>query len=49
LKRHVDNGGDPVGEHVAERSAPTVTELCERFIEEHVTKQRPTPSAITAP
>jgi integrase len=41
LKRHVDNGGDPVGEHVAERAAPTVAELCARFLEEHVAKQRP--------
>jgi integrase len=41
LKRHVDNGGDPVGEHTAERAAPTVADLCDRFIEEHVAKQRP--------
>jgi integrase len=41
LKRHVDNGGDPVGEHAAERAAPTVADLCERFIAEHVGKQRP--------
>jgi integrase len=41
LKRHVDGGGDPVGEHVAERAAPTVADLRERFVEEHVSKQRP--------
>jgi integrase len=40
LKRHVDSGGDPVGEHAAEREAPTVADLCERFLEEHVAKQR---------
>jgi integrase len=34
-------GGDPVGEHVAERAAPTVADLCERFLEEHVSRQRP--------
>lgn len=41
LKRHVDGGGDPVGEHVADRAAPTVADLCARFLEEHVVKQRP--------
>jgi integrase len=41
LKRYVDGGGDPVGDHVVEREAPTVADLCERFIEEHVAKQRP--------
>jgi integrase len=41
LKRHVDEGGDPVGEHAVERAAPTVADLCEKFIEEHVAKQRP--------
>jgi integrase len=40
LKRHIDGGGDPVGEHVAERGAPTVAALCDRFLEEHVAKQR---------
>ncbi len=41
LKRHVDGGGDPVGEHAADRAAPTVADLCARFVEEHVAKQRP--------
>lgn len=41
LKRHIDGGGDPVGEHVADRAAPTVAALCARFVEEHVGKQRP--------
>jgi integrase len=41
LRRHVDSGGDPIGELAAERGAPTVSDLCARFIEEHVmTKQR---------
>jgi integrase len=39
LKREIDGGGDPVGEHVAERAAPTIANLCERFIAEHVAKQ----------
>jgi len=41
LRREVDGGGDPVGEHRAEREAPTIADLCERFIEEHVAKKRP--------
>jgi integrase len=41
LKRHIDNGGDPVGEHAADRAAPTVADLAARFLEEHVSKQRP--------
>jgi integrase len=40
LRRAVDSGGDPVGEAAAERSAPTVAELCARFEEEHVSKLR---------
>src|SRR5262245_18773114 len=40
LRREVDGGGDPVGEHRAEREAPTIADLCERFIEEHVAKKR---------
>jgi integrase len=40
LKRHVDGGGDPVGEHVADRAAPTVADLCTRFAAEHVPKLR---------
>jgi len=41
LKRRVDAGGDPVGEHAEERAAPTVADLCERFLKEHAAKQRP--------
>jgi integrase len=41
LKREVDGGGDPVGEGRAERAAPIVADLCDRFLEEHVAKQRP--------
>jgi integrase len=41
LRRDVDAGGDPVGQLRAERGAPTVADLCSRFLEEHVPKQRP--------
>jgi integrase len=41
LKRHIDGGGDPVGEHAAERAAPTVADLAARFIAEHVVKLSP--------
>src|SRR5882762_10014438 len=35
LKRLIDGGADPVGEHQGERSAPTVADLCERFEKEY--------------
>jgi integrase len=41
LKRLIDSGGDPVGEHQAARTAPTVADLSARFLEEHVSKLRP--------
>jgi integrase len=40
LKRHVDSGGDPLGEVKASRDAPTVADLCTRFEAEHVNKLR---------
>lgn len=40
LKRHIDGGGDPVGELAVERGAPTVADLCARFKEEHLHKLR---------
>jgi integrase len=40
LRRRVDTGGDPLGEHRAEREAPTVTDLCDRFVSEHVSRKR---------
>jgi integrase len=36
LKRLVDQGGDPVGEAKADREAPTMTALCDRYLEQHV-------------
>jgi integrase len=40
LKREVDIGRDPLGERVAHREAPTVNELCDRYLEEHAAKKR---------
>src|SRR6266446_5040420 len=36
LKREVDSGGDPLGQLKADRDAPTVKDLCDRFKVEHV-------------
>jgi integrase len=41
LKQIVDQGGDPLGDIEALREAPTVGELCDRFLAEHVTRKRP--------
>lgn len=42
LRRQVDGGGDPLGELNDERQAPTVSELADRFVTEHVApKTRP--------
>jgi integrase len=41
LRRAVDGGGDPVGEAQATRDAPTVANLAERFLVEHVERRRP--------
>jgi integrase len=40
LKREVDSGGDPLGGLKADREAPTVEDLCDRFEAEHVDKLR---------
>jgi integrase len=41
LKRLVDSGGDPVGEHREQRDAPTVGDLIDRFVEEQLPRRRP--------
>jgi integrase len=41
LKRAIDGGADPVGELQATRSAPTVGDLCDRFIEDELAHLRP--------
>jgi integrase len=40
LRREIEDGGDPLGEIEAEREAPTVTDLIERFRAEHLPKKR---------
>lgn len=37
LRRLVDQGGDPLGDFEVDRAAPTVADLIERFMVEHVT------------
>jgi integrase len=38
LKREIDRGEDPLGSRRSARTAPTVKELAERYIEEHLPK-----------
>jgi integrase len=41
LRREIEDGGDPLGDIEAEREAPTVLDLIERFRTEHLPKKRP--------
>lgn len=41
LRRLVDIGQDPLGERQTERQAPTVDDLCDRFVADHLPKLRP--------
>jgi len=41
LKRQIDRGGDPLGDIVASRAAPTVADLCARFESEYLPRKRP--------
>ena len=41
LRRLVDDGGDPRGDVEADRQAPTVADLCDRFVAEHLPRKRP--------
>jgi integrase len=41
LKREVDGGADPVGAHQESRSAATVADLADRFLQEYVPRKRP--------
>jgi len=41
LKRLIDDGGDPLADIQAEREAPTVATLIERFEAEHLPRKRP--------
>jgi integrase len=40
LRQEIDGGADPVGEQETERSAPTMVDLAERYLEEHAQKKR---------
>jgi integrase len=42
LKREIDGGADPIGEEEAARAAPSMADLCARFLEEYVPRKRPT-------
>ena len=41
LRRLIDEGGDPLADIEAERAAPTVWDLCDRFEQEHLPRKRP--------
>jgi integrase len=41
LRTQIDRGSDPVAERDADRKAPFVRDLAERYIEEHLSKKRP--------
>jgi integrase len=41
LKRLIDGGADPVGEHQEGRSSPTIGDLCIRFGAEYISRKRP--------
>ncbi len=41
LRKRVDRGEDPMGDVEASREAPTVSDLCQRFLAEHTSKKRP--------
>src|SRR5262249_54181431 len=40
LRQLVDDGRDPLAEHVAARAAPTVRDLARRYLAEHAVKKR---------
>jgi integrase len=40
LKTKIDRGGDPLGDIKAGRAAPTVSDLCERFIAEYLPRKK---------
>ena len=41
LKREVDTGNDPLGKLEANRAAPTINDVADRYIEEHLPRKRP--------
>ena len=45
LKQLVERGGDPLADDEAERAAPTMVDLCDRFEAEHLPRLRPSTRA----
>jgi integrase len=41
LKREIDGGADPVGAYQESRAAPTMADLCTRFLADYVPRKRP--------
>ena len=41
LKKQIDRGGDPLGDIQAGREAPTVADLCDRFVADYLPRKRP--------
>jgi integrase len=41
LKKQIDRGGDPLGDIMAGREAPTVADLCNRFEADYLPRRRP--------
>ena len=41
LRRRIDQGEDPLGDIQEKRTSPTVSELCDVFLTEHVATRRP--------
>jgi integrase len=41
LRRLIDEDGDPLADIAAERAAPTMAKLCDRFVAEHLPHKRP--------
>ena len=46
LKNEIDRGGDPLGEIQTGRAAPTVADLCARFLEDYVPRKRPSTQRV---
>ena len=42
IKKQIVRGEDPLAERVATREAPTVADLCDRYITDHLPRKRPT-------
>ena len=41
LKKEIARGEDPLATKVATREAPTVADMCDRYIEDHLPRKRP--------